>query len=209
MGVRGFKNMISADFLSRMGLFVIKKFLDPESCEALISAAPYADGKLATVTSEGQDIYDENARKTFQITLPKEMESAMYSRFMAIRPDLETHFHITLEDCRAPLLLLYGVGEFFGRHGDTNDDPNLPEIIKKRKVSVVIMLNEAKEQDEPNSYSGGALTFYELLPDPRLKSRGFPLQAEEGLLIAFPSRMIHEVQPVLRGHRYTIVTWFV
>jgi PKHD-type hydroxylase/SM-20-related protein len=137
------------------------------------------------------------------------MESDMYSRIMAIRPDLEKHFRVTLEDCRSPLLLSYGVGEFFGRHGDTTDDPNLPEIIKRRKVSLVIMLNEAKEQDEPNTYSGGALTFYELLPDPRLKSRGFPLQAEEGLLIAFPSRTIHEVQPVLRGQRYSIVTWFV
>ena len=201
--------MISADFLSRIGLFVIKKFLAPETCEALVAAVPYAHGKIATVTAGSQDIYDENSRKTFQITLPKEMESDIYSRIIAIRPELEKHFQVKLEDCRVPLLLKYGVGDFFGRHGDTNDDPTLPEIIKNRKVSVVVMLNDAKEQDEPKTYSGGALTFYGLLPDPRLKARGFPLQAEEGLLIAFPSRLIHEVQPVLRGQRYTIVTWFV
>jgi len=201
--------MVSAEFLSRMGLFVIKNFLDPECCKTLIAAALLGEGKQATVTSGNQDIYDERTRKTYQVTLPKELENDVYSRFLAIRPDLEAHFQVSVEDCRAPLLLCYGVGDFFGRHGDTNDEPDLPEIIKKRKISISVMLNESTEQDKADTYSGGALTFYELMPDPRLKTRGFPLRAEEGLLVAFPSRLIHEVRPVLRGKRYTIVTWFV
>jgi predicted 2-oxoglutarate/Fe(II)-dependent dioxygenase YbiX len=34
------------------------------------------------------------------------------------------------------------------------------------------------------------------------------LKPEEGLLIAFSARMMHEVQPVTRGNRYSIVTWY-
>jgi predicted 2-oxoglutarate/Fe(II)-dependent dioxygenase YbiX len=201
--------MVSPEFLSRLGLFVIKNFLDPEICEALIAASHIGEGKQATITTGNQDVYDENARKTFQVALPKELENDVYSRLIAIRPDLEAHFQTKLEDCRAPLLLCYGVGDFFQRHYDTYEDPTLPEAIQKRKVSVSIMLNECKEEDVPNTYSGGALTFYNLMSDPRLKMRGFPLQPEPGLLIAFSSRLVHEVQPVLRGKRYSIVTWFL
>jgi predicted 2-oxoglutarate/Fe(II)-dependent dioxygenase YbiX len=35
-----------------------------------------------------------------------------------------------------------------------------------------------------------------------------PLEAEEGLLIAFPAGVLHEVTPVLRGSRYTLATWY-
>ena len=200
--------MVSGEFLSRLGLFVKRDFLDAETCDRLIEASVSGEGKQATVTTGNQDVYDEKARKTFQISLPKEVEEKVYSRLMALRPELEKHFHTTLEDCRAPILLCYGIGDFFRRHYDTYVDPTLPEAIQKRKVSVSIMLNETSETEKPNTFSGGSLTFYELLSDPRLKWKGFPVEAEQGLLIAFASTLIHEVRPVLRGKRYSIVTWF-
>jgi predicted 2-oxoglutarate/Fe(II)-dependent dioxygenase YbiX len=200
--------MLPAEFLNRMGLFIIKNFFDKETCKKLIASSGSMEGKQATVTSAGQDIYDEKARKTYQLTLPEDLEKDIYSRLMAIRPDLEKHFGMKLETCRAPILLCYGEGDFFERHRDTYEDPTLPETIQRRRVSVSIVLNENKEEDVPDTYSGGALAFYGLMPDPRMKTRGFPLQPEAGLLVAFPSHFIHEVQPVLRGKRYAIVTWF-
>jgi SM-20-related protein len=38
---------------------------------------------------------------------------------------------------------------------------------------------------------------------------GIPLDADEGLLVTFPSRMLHAAAPVTHGERYTIVTWFL
>jgi SM-20-related protein len=34
------------------------------------------------------------------------------------------------------------------------------------------------------------------------------VQGETGALIAFPSEMLHEVTPITRGERFTIVSWF-
>ena len=50
---------------------------------------------------------------------------------------------------------------------------------------------------------------YDLLGQPGLKGAGFPLRGQTGLLIAFPSGLPHEVRPVTRGERLTVVTWFV
>jgi SM-20-related protein len=80
--------------------------------------------------------------------------------------------------------------------------------VRERQVSAVIFLNSAAEARGPESYSGGALTFYGLIDGPCWRGYGFPLVGEQGLLIAFRSDVLHEVTVVTRGERYSIVTWF-
>jgi predicted 2-oxoglutarate/Fe(II)-dependent dioxygenase YbiX len=53
------------------------------------------------------------------------------------------------------------------------------------------------------------LTFYELLDDPVGRSLGFPLEANEGLLIAFRADVPHSVATVTHGDRYTIASWYI
>jgi len=200
--------MITADFFARTGLFVVPNFLSHEMCAKLRSALASADWKPAPVAEGGQDTYDEEHRKTKQHTIDNGSKKEMHVRLLAIKSQLESHFRTPLSGCQAPVFLSYSVGDFFRAHADTADDMDLQEGIKTRKVSAVVLINR-NAHEGPETYSGGALVFYGLFPDdPQLKSRGFPLQAEEGLLIAFPSRMRHEVQPVTRGKRYSIVTWY-
>jgi SM-20-related protein len=80
---------------------------------------------------------------------------------------------------------------------------------KSRQISAVIFLNSNSAQPGESTYGGGALTFYELLDDPIGQSLGFPLEAEEGLLIAFRADVPHSVAPVTHGDRYTIASWYV
>jgi SM-20-related protein len=80
---------------------------------------------------------------------------------------------------------------------------------KSRQISAVIFLNGNSSQPRESTYGGGALTFYELLDDPIGQSLGFPLEAEEGLLIAFRADVPHSVAPVTHGDRYTIASWYV
>jgi hypothetical protein len=51
-------------------------------------------------------------------------------------------------------------------------------------------------------------TFYGVVDDPAWRSFGVALAPEPGLLVAFPSHVVHEVTPVTAGDRYTIVDWF-
>lgn len=201
--------MVTADFLSKLGLFVINNFLDAETCSRLISIATTTEGEPAKVTEKKEVGLDPDTRKTIQFMLDEPMESQILSRILSIKPELESHFHVTLDTCQKPTLLGYSIGHYFRLHKDMNDDPDYPQSIRNRQVSISILLNNADENDTPQTYSGGALTFYGLLPDPRVKWKGFPLQGEEGMLIAFSSRTFHEVQPITRGYRYSIVTWFV
>jgi predicted 2-oxoglutarate/Fe(II)-dependent dioxygenase YbiX len=200
--------MIEAAFFVRMGLFVFPNFLSHDICAKLRSKVASSEWKHAPVAEGGQDTYDEQHRKTKQHAIDNVSMKEMHVRLLAIRPQLESHFHMPLSGCQAPRFLSYSVGDFFRAHADTADDMDLHEEIKARKVSAVVFINR-NAQEGPETYSGGALVLYGLFPDdPQLKSRGFPLQAEEGLLIAFPSHMMHEVQPVTRGKRYSIVTWY-
>jgi predicted 2-oxoglutarate/Fe(II)-dependent dioxygenase YbiX len=54
------------------------------------------------------------------------------------------------------------------------------------------------------------LSFFGLMgEDAREEAVGLPLTGEAGLLVAFPSELVHGVQAVTRGKRYTVVSWFV
>jgi hypothetical protein len=76
---------------------------------------------------------------------------------------------------------------------------------KPQFLSIVIFLND---RSDPRAYSGGDLVLYGLSADPQWKDLGLPVEPETGLLVAFGSGTLHEVQPVSDGRRYTIASWF-
>jgi len=80
---------------------------------------------------------------------------------------------------------------FYGRHIDT-------EYISTgtRKLSFSILLSD------PESYEGGELMLH-------YKRDGYTAAREQGVSIIFPSAMLHEVTPVTKGTRYSLVGWVV
>lgn len=79
-------------------------------------------------------------------------------------------------------------GGFYGRHVDKGSNGLI------RKLSFVVQLND------PSEYEGGELLIYsESTPDRMKRKRGF--------LTAFPSFSLHEVSPVTKGERYSLVGW--
>jgi PKHD-type hydroxylase len=63
-----------------------------------------------------------------------------------------------------------------------------------RKLSMVIQLSS------PDEYEGGDLKLY-------TSYEPFVVNKEKGLVITFPSYTLHEVTPVTKGDRYTLVAW--
>jgi len=103
-----------------------------------------------------------------------------------------------VRDSEEPQLLCYEPGGHYKPHVDAEGlwtNPDGTQVYKKtidRDLSTVLFLND--------DFEGGCFTF----PDLRVTIR-----PEPGLLICFPSSRWyrHGVEPVISGHRYTLVTW--
>lgn len=202
--------MPSAAFFERLGVFVDPGFLDPQFCESYLTEAQTCPCEPARLTRYGEAVNDDSRRKTGQLQISQTTVQSIRERLIAIKPRLETHFQLQLQGLEPPSCYRYQVGDFFGLHRDVID-PSLPgsKFEKNRLISLIIFLNSMSAEPSPQTFGGGALALYGLLNDARGQNYGFPLEPEQGHLIAFRSDLWHEVKPVTHGERFTIVSWFV
>jgi SM-20-related protein len=195
-------------FFQQLGLFILPRFLDTDYCAEfcrLMAAAPAE--KALVIEPHGEERLDLHSRRVDSSILPKEITAPLKQRLLERQPALEQHFGIQLGGCESPEYLLYHPGDFFKAHRDGGGS-EVNEGIRLRRVSVVIFLNWESPEPEEGAYGGGHLTFYGLMEGAQWEKCAFPLNAEPGLLIAFPSDKWHEVKPVSHGRRFTVVTWF-
>jgi PKHD-type hydroxylase len=81
---------------------------------------------------------------------------------------------------------------FYGEHTDSN---SFRTGYLDRKLSFSIQLSH------PNEYDGGDLITYNYRKEPYTATK------EKGLITFFPSGTLHEVTPVTRGERISLVGW--
>jgi SM-20-related protein len=197
--------MPKADFFQRLGLFADEHFLDAAFCRELRSAIHAGRRQAATVAIQEQEfVVDRDHRRVNWVSLDDAMVSLVHDRLIETRPAIEAHYGVALTGCQRPQFLAYSTGDYYTAHRD-HGASNLSKV---RQVSAVIFLNEESEAIAPDRYGGGALTFYDLFDSPTGALPGIPLDANEGLLITFPSEMLHAVTPVTHGERYTIASWY-
>jgi len=84
-------------------------------------------------------------------------------------------------------LLRYQTGQFYKEHTDSFKE-------RPRSVSCSFMLND--------DYEGGDFAFFE---------QELKFKPKKGSVLMFPSNFMypHEIMPVTRGVRYSIITWFI
>jgi len=73
-------------------------------------------------------------------------------------------------------------------------DPLNWKLPHNRKLSIVVQLSD------PNEYDGGELKLYNSYEPTVIKK-------QKGLIVTFPSYTLHEVTPVTKGNRYSLVAW--
>lgn len=73
-------------------------------------------------------------------------------------------------------------------------DPNCWMLPHNRKLSLVMQLSD------PSEYEGGDLKLHNS-NDPIV------IRKEKGMVVCFPSYTLHEVTPVTKGERYSLVAW--
>jgi len=200
--------MPSVNVFLRCGFLVRRHFLDFECCRQLIaemSEAPSARGRLVKGGVDG--ILDEKTRRVCSAGVSNATRTLVKQRLLEIVSDVETHFGFPLAGCETPGFLVYDTGAFFSAHRDTGPDD--PPDIRRRVVSAIVFLNQPSKEPPGDGYGGGTLRFHGLLDGPEWAACPLPFEPELGLLVAFRSDVLHEVQPVRFGRRFTIVTWFL
>ena len=80
---------------------------------------------------------------------------------------------------------------FYEKHTDAMTGIYFPE---NRKLSVVIQLSD------PSEYEGGDLCLFQG-KNPSI------IEKKKGRIVFFPSNILHEVTPVTKGTRYSLVAW--
>jgi len=72
--------------------------------------------------------------------------------------------------------------------------------IDRRFNNIIRKLSLSIQLTNPEEYEGGELILYE-------DGKGTEMKKEQGALVLFPSYILHEVKPVTKGERNSLVTW--
>lgn len=176
-------------------MFTISDFLDPATRLAVLNAMRAAAGAPAVVyggaTSTG---VEARVRRTTKLDVPPETRALIVERFAARMPEIAQHFGAAVSEVEEPQFLRYETGDFFVAHQDGNT-PLIRSKDSARRVSLVLFLSDRAD------YDGGELLFH-------VGNNPQSAAAEPGSLLAFPSETTHEVTPLTRGERFTIVSWY-
>lgn len=184
-------------------LFIERGFLDPAALAELFAAVRASSGRPATVYGRGDSgAVDERVRRTTRVLPPPEIEELVKRLLLSRKRAAEERFGLTLTELEEPQFLRYGPGDYFVAHQDGNTGL-LRSDREDRKVSAVIFLNGQTEQSETDTYGGGTLVFH-----PRGTSERLRFAGQAGTLLLFRAETTHEVEPVTRGERFTIASWY-
>jgi len=204
-------SMPTAAILGHLGLFVRRAFLSPESCRQIRNEMAAAARIPAMIRPRGaaDGVIDHDTRRTAVASVAESTTAIVNEQLRAIKPTLEEFFQLQTTEWQRPQFYIYEPGDFFTAHRDSDAyDPVAPEWVKRRQVSVSILLNDARGGVDAEPFGGGSLVFHGARGDQHGSGFGIPLESEEGMFVAFRSDWIHEVKPVTSGRRYSIVTWY-
>jgi SM-20-related protein len=188
-------------------LHLVRRFFGARECAEIVEVLRRASAGSATIYGAGASgSVDERVRKAARLAPPAEVVGLVVRRLSECRAEIAARYGLALTRCEEPQFLRYRAGDYFVAHQDGNTGLIRSGREQSRKVSAVIFLNRHGEADEPDTYGGGSLTFSEWRAG-RTPAR-FELRADAGTLVAFPAETTHEVLPVTRGERFSIVSWF-
>lgn len=174
-------------------------FLSRGACAELLQELEASQAAAAALYGTREaGVIDPSTRSTMRVVPSADLAQRLHGMLAALVEPLSAQFAVPLSSFEEPQILRYRPGDFFVAHQDGNTGLMNSEREQRRKVSLVLFVNEG--------YGGGELVFSEWHPA-RPHGR-YAVPAEAGLLAAFPAEATHEVTPVTHGHRYTIVSWF-
>jgi PKHD-type hydroxylase len=157
-------------------------------CENIIKQySPKEVGKEAPYIGNGQ--IDTSIRNVQRLPLPMNQGIGATLTSMALNLNYE-YWQYAVTHSNQTEFLMYEEGGKYEAHTDTEHCHS----DTTRKLTALAILND--------NFEGGK--FFLQVAHEKL----YPPQ-EKGTIIVFPSYMLHGVEPVTKGTRYTVVTWLV
>ncbi len=160
-----------------------------EECRRLINLPlPAMDARINLPEFEGGQA-DHEMRRTKDRAVPPDTAHAwIFQRIgnLVSRANQES-YQFRLNQHVSMHVLEYSPDGFYDWHIDLGSD-----VDATRKISLVTFLTP------PEEYAGGELCFLD---------KGPPLKLPQGTTVLFPSYLIHRVEPVTRGTRFSLVSW--
>jgi len=185
--------------------------LDKETCDKIIKAGERVFGE-ATVGQQLTPLVDKKIRNNATAWSEDQWLYDLIWPYMQ-SANAKSGWGYDIEAAESVQITRYEKGEFYNFHKDGISDNlgayNLPEDKFKhgnvRKLSMSIILNEG--------YEGGGFEFATINSSAtcaeELSTTYTPDFNKLGSIIVFPSYMMHRVQPVTKGTRYSLVSWFL
>jgi PKHD-type hydroxylase len=173
----------------------IPSAFQPHECEVI--RGMFTDMQTGLIGAAGKEILDGNIRDSRVQWLAYSKESHwIYDRIATIVNEANSRcFGMALEQTESIQLTEYD-SEYQGFYGQHIDMCYGTGTSRYRKLSLSMQLSD------PIEYEGGELRLYSTnFKEPVV------VQKDMGTMILFRSHIIHEVMPVTKGKRLSLVTW--
>jgi predicted 2-oxoglutarate/Fe(II)-dependent dioxygenase YbiX len=175
-------------------------FLDAVMCGRVRAAMDRGVHEPAEVLLDDTTV-DNEGRRASSIDIDAAIREMVEHSLDTASAEIAGFFSIPLVEREGASFLRYDVGGFYKPHRDHSMVESWPAAARRR-IAVVVFLNNASSRPAPDEFSGGELR---LLEGPAAPVDILP---RRGMLVAFPATTPHEVLPVRRGRRDTMVDWF-
>ena len=175
-------------------MLTIPNFLDEPARLEVLAAMRSAAARPAVVYIGDTGTLYAQIRRTTDLQVDIEIRALIEEMFDRRMAEIARHFGADVNEVEDAQFLRYQIGDYFVAHQDGNT-PLIRSKDSARRVSLVLFLSDRDD------YDGGELVFH-------VGNNRQAAVAEPGSLLAFRAETTHEVTPLTRGERFTIVSWY-
>lgn len=169
--------------------------LPTELCDKIIEEGLKLDFKKAGVNADNKP--DTRLRIGSVSWFNLDSETALLLQRYVMLANKEAKWNFVISNAENPQFSIYHLSGKYGWHRDTNVHETTDSV---RKLSITVQLSS------PDDYENGDLQIKDFYGKQILGCE--EEMRKRGTIVVFPSLLEHQVTPVTKGLRYSLVQWY-